>query len=88
VLPRAITGSFTAELSKLSSLAEHALDVGGLGVLAAPHLYHSATGKKVSDKTERNTELAGLGILAAHPAYTLAKSFKPAGVMAKLKKVL
>lgn len=54
---------FGDELSKIAE--SHGMELAGLGMLAAPHIYHAATGKKVSDKTERNTELAGLGTLAA-----------------------
>jgi hypothetical protein len=79
------------KLKAASALVEHAAEVGGLGILAAPHIYHAVTGKKVSNKTERNTELAGLGVLAAHPAHALGKAMmskmKHAGVGAALVKM-
>lgn len=59
--------------TKKASLAEHALEVGGLGLLAAPTAYKAITGKKVKDRTSHAAELGGLGVLAAHPAYSMAK---------------
>lgn len=72
---------FMNELQKLkeAGLAEHALEVGGLGLLAAPTAYKAITGKKAGEKKSLAAELGGLGILAAHPAYELGKHFLKKG---------
>ncbi len=64
------------ELHKLKTAEwkAHALEVGGLGLLAAPTAYKAITGKKVSDRTTHAAELGGLGVLAAHPAHALGKA--------------
>lgn len=66
---------FFSELNKLktANLAQHALEVGGLGLLAAPTAYKAITGKKVGEKKSRAAELGGLGVLAAHPAFEMGK---------------
>lgn len=61
-------------ISNSEKTASHGMELAGLGILAAPHLYNAATGKSVSHKTERNAELAGLGVLAAPSAYAVGKS--------------
>jgi hypothetical protein len=61
--------AFHDELEKISLLAEHALDVAGLGVLAAPTVSKHFRDKEWGEKNKRRAELVGLGVLAAHPAY-------------------
>lgn len=65
--------AFKDELEKISSLAEHALDVGGLAMLAAPTVSKHFRNKEWSEKNKRRIELGGLGVLAAHPAYSIGK---------------
>lgn len=60
------------ELEKISSIAEQAMDLGGLGALALPTI-QKMRGKPMSEKNTQRAELGGLGILAAHPAYELGK---------------
>ena len=68
-------GSFKDELTKIASkadLATHAVELAGLGTLAAPHIYSAVTGKRAKHKTERAAELGGLGTLAAPSIKSLA----------------
>jgi hypothetical protein len=53
------------------------LEVGGLGVLAAPSI-HTLRDPHADEKAKRHAkyEAAGLGILAAHPAYELGTAAK------------
>lgn len=53
-------------------LAEPALDVAGLGMLAAP-VAHKMMSEKGTDKAMSGVELGGLGVLAAHPTYEIGK---------------
>jgi hypothetical protein len=61
-----------AGFAKEASMTEHALDVAGLGILAAPTVA-SMAGSDFKKKNKDRAELAGLGVLAAHPAYTIGK---------------
>ena len=70
------------KLIKEASLAEHALDVGGLAMLAAPTV-QKMRNKPMSQKSTNRTELAGLGVLAAHPAYSMAKHLMKRGFVEK-----
>lgn len=65
--------AFKQELSKISSGWEHAAELGGLGLLAAPSVGH-LRGKEWSEKNKSKAEVAGLGILAAPTAYKVMKS--------------
>lgn len=68
---RQLTALFD-EIEKISEgLGGAALDVAGLGILAAPTVYRSVTGKKPSEKNSRKAELAGLGTLALPSAARL-----------------
>jgi hypothetical protein len=58
---------------KVANVAGHAAEIAGLGILAAPSIYHKATGKEVKKSTTHNAELLGLGTLAAPSAYALGK---------------
>lgn len=53
--------------------ANHAVELAGLGLLAAPSVKALATGKKMKDSTSHKFELAGLGTLAAPSAIALGK---------------
>lgn len=79
--------AFSNELEKIASgsVASSALEVAGLGTLAAPHVYHALTGKRTGHTTERNAEMAGLGILAAPYVKHLAgAALKHASVQVKI----
>jgi hypothetical protein len=54
-------------------LRTHAAEIAGLGILAAPSIYHKVTGKEVKKNTTHNAELLGLGTLAAPSAFALGK---------------
>lgn len=54
--------SFQDELEKIAGLGAGALDLAGLGMLAAPTV-QKMRGKPMSDKNSHRTELAGLGVL-------------------------
>lgn len=57
-------------LYKSASLGVSALELGGLGVLAAPSVA-GLTGHPMGEKAKEVAEVGGLGVLAAHPAYEL-----------------
>ena len=77
---KAMLSAFADELEKIATgMWGHAAEVGGLGILAAPHVYNAVTGKKAKEKTVRNSELAGLGLLAAPSVKALMK-FKHAAL--------
>lgn len=65
-------GSFGDELEKIAHWSEHAAEIGGLGVLAAPTVA-KMVGKPMSDKWKDRSELAGLGILAGPSVKHLIK---------------
>jgi hypothetical protein len=65
--------AFRNEMEKISSNWHDVAEVGGLGILAAPHVKSLVTGKKTDHKTERNAELTGLGVLAAPAAHNIYK---------------
>lgn len=54
---------FALKVPSLSSATEHALEIGGLGLLSAYPLHGLITGPK-EDRGEHLTELGGLGILS------------------------
>lgn len=56
--------------TKEASNVGHAVELAGLGILAAPSVAEMR-GKKISDKTKHRAELAGLGVLAAPSAVHL-----------------
>jgi hypothetical protein len=60
---------------KYGSMAEHATEIAGLGILAKPAI-DKLRGKKMSEKKVAKHEIAGLGVLAAPSALKL---FKHAG---------
>ena len=62
---------FKNELEKISSAGHAAVDIAGLGMLAAPTLSRHFGGEKGewSEKNKRRSELAGLGTLAAGVAH-------------------
>lgn len=64
--------SFSNELEKISSKWEHAAEIGGLGILAAPTIADMA-GHPMSKKWKDRSELAGLGVLAGPAAKHLVK---------------
>ncbi len=78
--------AFSNELEKLAD-AGHIAELAGLGMLAAPHVYTSVTGKKPKESTTRKTELAGLGVLAAPSALKLL-SKKAAAIPAAHMKMM
>lgn len=57
-------------LYKSASLGVSALELGGLGILAAPSVA-GLTGHPMGEKAKEVAEVGGLGVLAAHPAYEL-----------------
>lgn len=63
---------------KKSGLGAGALDVAGLGALAAPTIQHMR-GKPMSDKAKNRTELLGLGTLGASVAAEHAGDVAKAG---------
>ena len=79
----ATIAAFEDEMEKISSMAEHALDVGGLAMLAAPTVSKHFANKEWSEKNKRRAELGGLGVLAAHPAYSMAKRLIKKGSVTK-----
>lgn len=65
---------------KKASLAEnlyHGLELGGLGILAAPSVYHMSSGKEWSDDSKHKAELVGLGALALPSMGHIAMKVKP-----------
>lgn len=50
-----------------------------LGMLAAPSIYHMATGKHVSDTTDDIAETAGLGLLVHGELPALARAIATRG---------
>ena len=71
--------SFWDGFEKRASVAEHAIEAAGLGILARPSIQH-LRGKEMSESSAHKHEVAGLGVLAApslarlgHAAYTAAK---------------
>lgn len=63
---------YMKRMHKQASTASHAIELLGLGTLAAPSV-HELRGKKVNEKTKAMAETAGLGILAAPSMYELSK---------------
>jgi hypothetical protein len=57
-------------LTKEASNLVNALELGGLGVLAAPSVAGLA-GHPMGEKAKEIAEVGGLGVLAAHPTYEL-----------------
>jgi hypothetical protein len=57
-------------LHKSASNLVNALELGGLGVLAAPSVAGLA-GHPMGEKAKEIAEVGGLGVLAAHPTYEL-----------------
>ncbi len=55
---------------KLASVLDHAVELGGLGILARPSI-QKLRGKPVTERSESKHELLGLGALAAPSAYHL-----------------
>lgn len=70
--------SFSDELEKISSAGHAAVDLLGLGMLAAPSV-QGLRGKEMSEKSKHKTELAGLGTLAAGVAHENRPHFAAAG---------
>jgi hypothetical protein len=60
-------GNAVATLAKHGGLGAGALDMAGLGLLAAPTVQHMR-GKPMSDKNKNRAELGGLGVLGASVA--------------------
>jgi hypothetical protein len=71
--------------TKVANSLEHAVELGGLGILARPSINH-LRGKEMSERSKSWHETAGLGVLAAPSAYGIGKSLltrgKPAANMA------
>ena len=67
--------SFQDELEKIASLSAGALDMGGLGLLAAPTI-QKMRGKPMSEKNKDRAELGGLGVLGASVAAEHAPALK------------
>lgn len=67
--------SLFPELLKSAAPLVHALEAGGLGVLAAPSI-HTLRDPNATTKEKQHAkfETAGLGVLAAHPLYELGSS--------------
>jgi hypothetical protein len=55
------------------ALAEPALDVAGLGMLAVPTTHKMMTAKDPSERRMSGLELGGLGVLGAHPTFEIGK---------------
>lgn len=86
--------AFQDEIEKIAGIGAGALDVAGLGLLAAPTIRHMR-GKKMSDKNKNRAEIAGLGTLGAsvaaehaHDAVSAGKAgiSKLRGLVSKLPK--
>lgn len=61
------------EMEKNASVASHAIEVTGLGVLARPSIRH-LQGKEQSERSGHAHEVAGLGMLAAPSALHLGSA--------------
>lgn len=77
-MTKVAAGMLFPRLRKLASglpdAVTHGLEIGGLGILAAPavkHLMHPQ--KPVDEKSTAKHELAGLGTLAIPSAYALGR---------------
>lgn len=57
-------------LTKLGGVLGHAVELGGLGILARPSL-NEMRGKPMDERSKAKHELLGLGTLAAPSAYHL-----------------
>jgi hypothetical protein len=61
-------------IEKKANMAVNALELGGLGILAAPGFKTLRNNNaSAEEKSHAKIENAGLGVLAAHPAYETAK---------------
>lgn len=84
----AATSLFPDLLKTASSPLVSGLEVGGLGVLAAPSI-GTLRNRNASPEAKRHAkyEVGGLGVLAAHPAYELGVEAKKAlpSLLSKLR---
>ena len=70
---RSLLETFFEGFQKRANALSHAVELGGLGLLARPSIA-KARGKPMSQKSEAHNEMAGLGVLAAPSAVSLGKS--------------